>query len=459
MIRAVLTSLAALMVLLALPPGQAAAEPDDRHVLVISIDGLAGYMFNDPRAVMPTLRELAATGAVAREGMQVSNPSVTWPTHTSLITGTYPRKHAVLFNGLLVHGDGPGDPVEVDPRRDRDELVAAPTLYDAAHDAGLSTAEVNWPCTRNADTIDHGFPDTPEVFQHITPTLRTQLIERGIIDADTERWDWATTSAASRDEVYTQVAEHVIHRHQPELMLFHLLNVDATHHSYGAQSRASYGAVAYADACVQRVLQALEDAGIRDRTTVFVVADHGFMTAERTVYPNAMLREAGLLEVERNQITRARAQAVPFGGGAMIYLLDEATRDQDRAAVLDLLQNADGVATVLKPEAFDEHHLPDPADNDRMGDLFIEAAPGYGFGKEAHVENAVADTGPGGHHGYLARRDAMNAIFIASGPGIRSGKEVEQIRIIDVAPTIARLLEVELPSAEGQVIEAILTEP
>lgn len=454
------TTLATLTVAFALLAAAApAAKADDRHVLVISIDGLPAYMFDDPRAVMPTLRQLAAEGAVATRGMQVSNPSVTWPTHTSMVSGVYSRTHSVLFNGLLIRGESPGDPVQVDPRRDRAELVAARTIYDAAHEAGLSTAEVNWPGTRNADTIDHGFPDTPEVFQHITPTLRTELIEAGIIEADTERWDWRTTSAASRDDIYTQVAEHVIRRHRPRLMLFHLLNVDGTHHSYGAQTRASYGAVAYADTCVRRVLDALEDAGIRDRTTIFIVADHGFKTAEKALQPNVMLRDAGLLNVEGNQVTGGRAQAVTIGGAAFIYLLNEETRKQDREAALELFSDAEGVATILKPDDYHEHHLPHPDENDRMADLVLEAAPGYAFGRAVHTENAIVNTGPRGYHGYLARRERMNAIFIASGSGVRNGIEIEQTRIIDLAPTIANLLNLDLPTAEGDPIEAILTTP
>ena len=80
------------------------AEP---HVVIITIDGFAAYMMNDSKAPIPTLRKLAAEGVMA-EGMKVRNPSVTWPNHTTLISGVGPDKHSVLFNGILQR-PGEGD--------------------------------------------------------------------------------------------------------------------------------------------------------------------------------------------------------------------------------------------------------------------------------------------------------------------------------------------------------------
>ena len=91
-----------LCVLSLLGPRPALAAASDHHVIVVCIDGFAAYLLNDPKAPVPTLRKLAREGAVAAGGMKVSNPSVTWPNHTSLVTGVRPEKHGVLANGVLV---------------------------------------------------------------------------------------------------------------------------------------------------------------------------------------------------------------------------------------------------------------------------------------------------------------------------------------------------------------------
>src|SRR5262245_43428273 len=75
----------------------------DVHVVMITIDGFPASMFWDPKTPIPRIRELAAKG-VAGEGLRVSNPSVTWPNHTTLVTGVQPAKHSVIFNGILMRG-------------------------------------------------------------------------------------------------------------------------------------------------------------------------------------------------------------------------------------------------------------------------------------------------------------------------------------------------------------------
>src|SRR4051812_47748546 len=69
----------------------------DRIVVMISIDGLANFYINDPSADIPTLRQLASEGAKAAS-MRASDPTVTWPNHTTLVTGVSPGVHGVVGN-------------------------------------------------------------------------------------------------------------------------------------------------------------------------------------------------------------------------------------------------------------------------------------------------------------------------------------------------------------------------
>src|SRR5690606_28015438 len=118
-------------------------------------------------------------------GMTVSNPSVTWPNHTTVVTGVRPEKHGVLANGVLVRG-AIGVPTKVDPDRDQSELVRIPTIVDVAHAAGLTTAEINWPCTRGSKTLDDSFSDVPRSVEHMTPRLRTELVDMGLLPEVTD---------------------------------------------------------------------------------------------------------------------------------------------------------------------------------------------------------------------------------------------------------------------------------
>ena len=105
------------------------AQTPERMVLMVSVDGLANFYLDDPVAEIPTLRRLAAEGARA-QGMIASMPTVTWPNHTTLVTGVHPGKHGVLGNSVLDRVKNEIVPLVVDPIFNKDEIVKVPTIYD-----------------------------------------------------------------------------------------------------------------------------------------------------------------------------------------------------------------------------------------------------------------------------------------------------------------------------------------
>ncbi|HEY2250650.1 MAG TPA: alkaline phosphatase family protein, partial [Planctomycetaceae bacterium] len=296
--------------------GPVVAAPAE-HVVIISLDGFPAYLLDDPKESLPNLEALARRG-VKTAGMRVSNPSVTWPNHTTLVTGVRPRRHGVLANGMLIRSE-PGIPVTIDSRRDKSELVRVPTLFDVAHAAGLSTAGMAWPCTRNATALDDNFPDVPESERYATPRLLEEMVADGILSKDIES-ALRGHSSPWYDNAWTTATTRLIAKRKPNLLLLHLLICDSTHHQYGPQTAAGYAAAAYADSCVGRVLAAIDAAGIGEKTAVFIVSDHGFITTEKALLPNSLLRQEGWLRATRpNKVEDARVSVVPEGGVALLY--------------------------------------------------------------------------------------------------------------------------------------------
>ena len=208
---------------------------------------------------------------------------------------------------------------------------------------------------------------------------------------------------------------------------------------------------------VGRVLKALDDAGIRDRTTVFVLADHGFASIPKSVQPNVALRREGLLKVEGNRIVSARVQVVPEGGIGMVYLTGPETADQDRKTVRRLFDGMEGIAAIIEPKDYARYHFPQPEDNDQMADLVLVADDGYAIGGSASGDAlVVTNDGPPGAHGFLSTNPKMNAPFVASGAGIKPGVDLDVVDNVDVAPTVAHLLGVPLKHTTGHVLMEIL---
>src|SRR6478672_4183655 len=179
----------------------------DRQVIVISIDGLPAYALHDANVPLPTIHGLAREGAMATDGMQVVNPAVTWPNHTAMVTGVTPAKHGVLYNGMPVR-TGEGKPLRVDPWVPKDELVLAPTVYDLAHGAGLTTAEVDWVAIHKPKTITWSFAERPLVDDEVVK----DMMSAGMVTEAAIR-DFTKTQIVTRDEVWTEAGIHILKKH------------------------------------------------------------------------------------------------------------------------------------------------------------------------------------------------------------------------------------------------------
>lgn len=455
------TFLFSIVLLIATAGQQAAAEPNSnaaakKHVILISIDGFPAWLWKDPGLVAPNLKKLAAEGA-STEAMTVSNPSITWINHTTLITGVEPRRHGVLFNGMLVREEAVDKAPKVEQWLDKDKMVFAPTLYDLAADAGLTSAESNWVAVTNAKNIRWSFPERPNA----EGLIEKEMIAKGIFTAeDLTGFQAGPTSRniAWRDDVWTKAAIHLFKEHKPNFLMYHTLNTDAVHHRYGPASWAGFTALAYADRLVGDLLEAVEAAGLKDQTTFFIATDHGFKKVNKYVYPNVALKKAGLLKAFGNKITLADVSAVTQGGMAFVYINNPARRDELLPRVKQLLAECEGIDRVIDAAAeANSLGMPSPSENQGMGDLILYAKAGYAFNISA-VGDAVAGVAEnyGGTHGYLASDPELDGIFIASGAGIKKGTVIPRMRNLDVAPTIARVLNISIPNPDGRVLEEIL---
>jgi predicted AlkP superfamily pyrophosphatase or phosphodiesterase len=441
--------LALLWVNLPSAESQRAGGSGSNHVVIISLDGFGAWALDDPFLPVPTLRRLAAQGAVAR-GMRPVNPTVTWPNHTSIVTGVSPATHGVLFNGILIRDTGV--PPRIEPWRDKKEMVRVETLYDVAHARGLTTAQVDWVAIYNAPTITWEFRERPPADSPIA----AEMVKAGTLSRS-ELETFASQNILWRDDIWTKAAAHILRRHRPNLLLFHLLNLDSTQHRYGPRTPAAMTTMALLDAQVATIVRTIEEIGLAPRTTIFVVSDHGFKAVKRQIQPNAALMKAGLLELKDGKITSSQAYVVPEGGSAILYVtVPDPSGDVLRRAV-QAVAGLEGIDRTVEPAEYARYGLPLPSANEQMGALFLMAKEGYAF--TAAVGDALVVDAPAGSlgaHGYVATDPDLRSLFIASGRGIKAGVKLDTVDNLDVAPTAAQLLGVELKNVQGRVLREIL---
>jgi predicted AlkP superfamily pyrophosphatase or phosphodiesterase len=441
--RRVTVALLALAVALGLGATSGAPEPRGalaRHVVIVSLDGLRPEFYLDAGFGMTELRALAARGSHAR-GAEAVFPTVTYPNHATIATGVRPLRHGIAFNVLF-------DPVGERGRWYEEAAdLKAPPLWDWLRAAGLTTASVSWPVTLGA-RIDHLLPErdyylrkeplamlraavAPEFF-----ALTRVEPEEGIF-RDVVRWD----------EFLTRTAAALLREARPNLLLLHLVQADYFQHKGGRESADLQPALARLDAHLGQLLAALKDAGIAERTTVIVTGDHGFADYTRVVSPNEVLVRAGLRACPKAGPGYLATVHVAGGAGAVFT---GPTADADAARRAEV---------ALRAEAADRYRVLTRRELDEVGAmrgaaLGIEAAPGYTI--DGSCQRSLTRAQKGGMHGYLPSHPTMPTGFVASGAGVKPGGAVERVRLIDVAPTAARLLGVTPPPVEGRVLAEIL---
>jgi predicted AlkP superfamily pyrophosphatase or phosphodiesterase len=415
------------------------------RVIIISIDGFAAFYWRDPLVRAPVLRRLAERGALA-VGMETVFPSTTWPTHASLVTGVSPRAHGVVANHILNRKTLAPEDLTGDPIYDAPDLLRAQTVYDRAHAAGLRTAAIDWPATRNATTLDFNLPFFKDQHVFETQTARGVWEELRALGYPLHRQgEWAQLPKRFyKDEMVASVAGHVARRHEPTLLLLHFLCVDSFQHLYGPRSPEAYWAIEYVDGLIGRFLASLPTA-VMDQTSVFVVSDHGFLPSTREIRPNVRLCRLSAL---------GEARFVMNHGAGALYRLDADERALEQLA--REIEKMEGVSGMWSAADYPALGLPAPADHPQVADVMFEAAPGYSFGDTSEGENEHGAPKYLGTHGQRPTYADNAAFFLASGAGIARGREIAQIKSRDVAPTVARVLGVDMGAVEGSVLEQAL---
>jgi predicted AlkP superfamily pyrophosphatase or phosphodiesterase len=405
---------------------------------MVSVDGLMADYYAKADALglkIPTLRRLMQDGAWATGVIGVL-PTVTYPSHTTLITGVPPRVHGIFFNTIF-------DPEErsLGSWYYYASAIKVPTLVGAARASGLKTGAVSWPVSVGigADFL------VPEFYRagsthEVDKNLLEQLSTPNLIDA-IEKHGGRRLGYPPKEEDRMQAALYVLKVHQPRLMLLHLIDTDGAQHTNGPKSPEAKAAVEAADANLGRLIEATQQAGYRERTLFAIVSDHGFLATGTFLRPNALLREAGLLTLnDQQKVTSWKAFFHASGGSAALHLKDPndaATLERVRVLIAAKAKApASGIRDVLGPDqirTLGGAELP----------MVLNAREGFYFQNSALGEWIEPGTNKGGH-GHAPDRAELHATLILNGPGLKKKGDLGVVRQTQIAPTLAQYLGISL---------------
>jgi predicted AlkP superfamily pyrophosphatase or phosphodiesterase len=415
-------------------------------VVLVSIDGLRPdcvLKADEYGLKIPNLRRMVSGGAYATAVHGVL-PTVTYPSHTTLVTGVSPARHGIYANTTFDPGN-----LNYGGWYWYAEDIKVPTLWDEAGKAGLTTANVHWPVTVGA-RIDWnlaqywraGTPDDRKLLRALSTPGLLDLLER-----DLPSYADGGDESLAGDQRRAQFAVRLLELKRPAFMTVYFASLDHVEHQFGPFSAEANATLEQLDTLVGT----LRD-GAGPGTVVAIVSDHGFVRIGKDVNLLTEFVKAGLISVDDAGNVKSW-QATGWGAGAsgaIVLNADAPAGTKERvAALLDRVSEdpANGIRRVLGADEVK-----------RLGGFpgaaFVVALqPGYSFG--ARVTGAlVTESSMRGMHGYLPEMADMDSTFLIVGPGIPAGRSLGTIDMRDIAPTLASILGIRLTEAEGHDVLA-----
>ncbi len=425
----------------------------DRHVVVVSVDAM---VYED----LEILSKLYAFESVWPQTARVNRvksiyPTITYPCHSTMMTGVYPETHGIINNERL----------EVckksSPWQHERNLVKAKSIFDYAKEAGLTTAAVFWPVTGNDKNIDylvneywpqHG-ESTEQCFRDSGSS--DEVIEK--IVKPNARWVENRHRQHPYCDVFImQCACDMLTNFKPNLLMVHPANVDAYRHQTGLFTTKVESGLHETNLWLLQLMKAADDAGILDKTDFFIVSDHGQMNIRRCVALNVLLAENGLIDVdEEGNIRDWTAFAKSGGLSACVYLKNPENKEAyDKTyEVLKKLRDSEmsGIGQVFtEQEAREQHHL--------GGDFaFVVETDDYTTYANEWTRPLVRPQDNRNYRfgratpGHLPEKGPQPTL-IAFGPHMKPGAVIENAVLVDEAPTFAHALGLKMENVDGRVL-------
>ena len=426
-----------------------------QRLLVFSADAMV-YEDLAYLKTLPNYKRYLAGGAEIKT-LKSIYPTVTYPVHVSIATGTYPERHGVTSNNEFHPG------VLKLPWNWFHGTVKGKDIFDAAKEKDFSTASVFWPVTGNHSSVDHLID---EYWTQLPgETLRDAFTRAGSGESELKIIEKNSPGLVERehpiyDEFIVNCSCDVIRQHKPEMLFIKQGNIDDYRHKYGIFNEKVTRGIQEVDEWIGRLMAALEDAAVADETNFFLVSDHGQLDIKRIININVLFSDYGLIQRDSTgKLVSWDVYSLSNGLSSLVYLRDpldmklyEKVHKLLRCFCEEEIYGISRVFTeseARKSEKLggDFSFVLESDDYTAFGDDWNRPLvksfdfTDYRYGRATHGH--LPDKGP-------------QPILAARGRGIREGVTLERRNIVDLAPTFAKLLGLDLPGTDGVCINEIL---
>ncbi|QUI22005.1 alkaline phosphatase family protein [Vallitalea pronyensis] len=423
------------------------------YLIVISIDALNALDF-DYIKTLPTFKTFFDEGSYVRQLMSIY-PSLTYPCHTTMITGMYPNRHGIVSNKIA------------QPSRYLHEswywyynYIKAPTLFDYAMKGGYTCGAIMWPAMAGAP-ITYNLPEIWPVKLENFIKVYLKNSTKNLFCSILKNFKPHLKIQPGVDNFSDNIANELIIRKQPHLLCIHFTELDLTRHQLGLYNDKNKAILRTMDGRLAKIIASTKQAGIYDKTTFMVLGDHGTSNYNNYICLNGLFKRKGWIKTNPNKkIIFWKAFANACGGSAHIY----ARPQNDTTFLSKVYQTLTGLCA--DPRNGIKCVYTNGETNDLYGlnndfQFVLEAADGYAFRNNicnslvvpiSHFKRSnVAD------HGFLPSHQTMRTMLLAKGRGICSNIMIPRASLINIAPTIAKLLHLPMKNMAGTSLNKLLT--
>lgn len=428
-------------------------------VLLISIDALKPEFVFESEKIgvnLPNIKKyFVENGTYASKGVKSVFPTFTYTCHHSIITGTYPVTHGVhtnkVFDPTGKHMDAWNWYVSED----------AKNLWECAKENGYISSSVGFPVSVGAKS-DYHIPEIWRDGSHLDSKLidavsRPQGMVREM-EKEIGRFAGGTDLTIEGDTIRQKAAlwilDNKIKKHleeKPFFMSCYYAAYDETAHINGVYSREAIEDLEKIDALVGELIEKAHEM-TNNNVVVCVVSDHGTIDNKYDIKPNIIFVKNNLIEIDTNgKLINWDVWCQRSGGTGQIRLRDKENQEiksKVEAVLKELLEDENsGISEVITGEEAKEirRGFPD-------ADYVIISKPGYEVREDTLGEYLDSNTAQKAQHGYCENLKDMRASFYIEGINIEKNRDIEELRLVDITPTLAKIMGFEILTCEGKNI-------
>lgn len=367
------------------------SQLDKPYLVLISIDGF--------RWDYPLLHDMPALAAIIADGVKAKSlqpvfPTLTFPNHYSIATGLYPARHGLVGNRF--------------PSVDRQKLYSLSDRL-SVEDGSWYRGEPIWVAAERAGMVSaaYFFVGTEAPVDGIRPS----------------HWRSFDDAISGEDRVDQAVAWLSLPPDQrPHMITLYFEDVDEASHDHGVDSAENSAAIKRVDSYLQRLNDSIESLPVAEQVTLLIVSDHG-QRAYRPDTEHFVIADVADLD---------GVQTVDHGPVSFIYFdkPDPVRAEELAARINDRWANGQAFARHDAPPRW---HL---GDSERVADLIVQADPGYAVASSRGWVPRLTK----GDHGWAPEVRDMHGIFIARGPRLPKGREIESLSAVDIYPLMLEIL-------------------